>query len=71
MPRAPKTWETERNIRIRYGHASLCNCMTRFRGRLIIHPTRECNCKDESGEFKSPLPFDEIRRYGLEPGAKV
>ena len=63
------SWGSERNFRIKYGHASTCRKVDRFRGRYILHPTRECNCKDANGEFKTPLPYDEIRRYGLEPAA--
>lgn len=70
MPRPPRTWATERNIRLRYGHASLCNCMRRVQGRLVATMFR-CDCKDENGEFKTPLPSYEIERYGLQPGAKV
>lgn len=70
MPRPPKTWATERNIRLKFGHSSLCNCMMRFRGRLI-KTVRKCDCKDENGDFKTSLPYDEIERYGLPPGSKI
>ena len=44
--------------------------MMRFRGRLI-KTVRKCDCKDENGDFKTSLPYDEIERYGLPPGSKI
>jgi len=39
--------EAERKFRDAYGHASLCNCMRRFRGRYII-TRRSCNCGSDA-----------------------
>lgn len=49
-----KKWEethTEEQFKNKFGHSSLCNCIRRWRGRLIV-TVRSCDCKkyDEKGE---------------------